>query len=199
MKKLFFFSLLTLVGCSVDSPLCRLDLERWEPTTTVNGVGVVGEFSPEEACALSSVGYALMRIKAEYPEWSTIDPIERKGVVFVRSPEQRTPKMCKVCLLIMRKCVDRWVDYPKVYPSEPRSPDQGYRGLCEDDGNLFVSRIPGQIDTLRKLIGVISHEWACHEAARLDHGPECQAITRLTIKRAREFVKTLPECGCCRD
>ena len=199
LKKLLFLSLLTVVGCSLDSPLCRLDLERWEPTNTVHGIGVVGECTLEEACALSAVKHALGRIKAEYPDWATIDPMERKGVLFVRSPEQRVPKMCKVCLSIYRKCAERWVDYPNIYSSEPKCPDQGYRGLCEDDGNLYVFHFQTGTDTFPKLLGVLSHEWACHEAARLDHGPECRVISLLTRKRALEFVKSLPECACCRD
>jgi hypothetical protein len=178
-----------LLGCS---EICKRDIDRWSPSYKLEGIPIVGDASLEEECAILAVGRAIETIQSTEAKWKFLDPVERMGIIIVRDPNQKVPEMCRECLKIIRySCEDKWKDYPKLFDTKPRVPGEGFSGLCEK--HIYVSRV-GDRAKFSTLIGLLAHEWGCHEAADLDHGEACTEITRKIRTLAVKYVAGMPEC-----
>jgi len=176
--------------------LCKVDYgDPWPPTSMLGTIPVIGTVTPEEECVLQSTQDALVYIANNYPEHSNINVVSRKPFLFIRTVDDKTPKICERCMkgLYEKDCADSWGEIPDILGIPESHPGNGYGGLSIP--NIMINRTPER-NNINDLIGLIGHEWGCHEALQLyQHNDQCTIMSRLTISKTKEIMRANPDCS----
>ena len=133
--------LFTLGDCTDSST------EAWPADFWVSGILVFGDVLPDEQDAITRLSTAIQALSY------SIDGLPT--VIFIRSPDQHIPKICKCS-----HCTDVWSEVPGVIGVKERVAGEGLSGLRRG-GMIFVSRIGDRKGMLDELLAHEFAHWLC--------------------------------------
>jgi len=143
-----------IFGCGPDS-----STETWPPDLYVAGIPVSGMVLDDEREALGSLAAAIEGVLGGLPGYIPT-------VLFIRSPSQRIPQICK-----NGACTSVWSEVPDVIGVKERVAGEGLSGLRRG-GMIFVSRIGDRASMLDELL---EHEMA-HALCDCGDGAEVKML-----------------------
>jgi len=196
MKFLKSLLIIVVLMCLSGCLSCKIDYGKpWDPTDIVNGIPVIGPVTEIESCVLKHVQQAIVNVKRRYPQWAYINTQTTKPFMFIRSVNDKVPEMCEECFygLYKKECGDTWGELPGVINIQESRPGNGFGGISLP--HIMINRTPER-NNFNDLMGLVAHEWGCHEAAvSYTHGELCTEITRLVQKEATGLMRSDPECS----